>query len=1271
MSPQAGALCGQDMTDTTLETQVPDLPSATPAKAATLGQVDTSFYLIGVGASAGGLEAIKAMIGQIPDDYPHSLVFIQHISPDYKSLMGELLRRVTSLTVHEVEDDMPVEPGHVYVIPPKANVIIQGTDPGAGEIEPGPVTAATDETAGEAQGSVGLRFSLIAQPPRPQLNLPIDVFFQSLAEAVGDRAVAVILSGTGSDGSRGLRAIKDADGLVIVQDPETAAFDGMPQAAVDTQIVDLVLPPDEMIGELLRYFDLRQNGVINIDALFAGAEEVLDELLELASHEAQIDFLQYKTPTLKRRIARRMAFQKCATLEDYLELCRGDPGEAAVLCRGFLVGVTHFFRDLPAWDALLLDVIPQLFDDDDEDKPVKVWSVGCSTGEEAYTIAMLMETYRRENNIQRDFRIFATDANSDAISFAKEGIYPDEALEDIPEKYAVAFTSYLRGGIKITEMLRKKIIFSVHNATEGPPFINTDLLTCRNMLIYLNPTIQAQLLAMFSYSLRAERFLFLGVSESIDRGTARFRAVSARWRIFRNADKATLREFSNQLTNDLFAQRPRPAPRRLNLPAPGNGHSIMSDVFRSTLEDIETCVVIVDDSMSVVETFGDYRRHLFLPDDGFSANILDLVPPRLTSAISLLIRKAHREGAASQKGIRVPTEGQVVICEVHARRMLWEANHIVYAVTLRQSDIIDLNSPIDTSALPGPEPELLNEQSRNLIELETELEATRATLETAIEDLGVSNEELQTSNEELMSTNEELQATNEEIQSVNEELHTVNAEHAEKITELEAAYADIQNLLENTDLATVFLDENLRIRRFSAAIKVHFKLDQHDIGRPLAHFSSSLEADDNSRLLEDAGQALATGESKTYEVRSISGKWYLARLRPFTNQLGDKEGVVLTFVDITQITRLQAMQQEAQMRRDMLEGLLEGEAAGYWDFDFARQHEFLSPRFQQMFGYTEDEHPLTDWTEVLYPDDLAAEKRVFDDHIASKGERPYDIELRCKHKNGETVWVWRRGKVVEWGPRGEALRMVGCHIDITHLKLREADIIQRAKEIRRFTFISAHDLREPMNTVESFIRLLREEVGEDLGEDRLVMMDYISDTGRRMRAQIESMLEYAKLQDEALEFQIVDMQALAQNCVADLKQSITDCGAVVDISAMPRAKGSATLIARVLLNMIANAVKFHRSDVRPHITISGERQREGWNIYRIRDNGIGIEPQFRERVFEIFIRLHTRSEYDGTGLGLALCQKIVSKHGGSIWIEDGEDGGACFAFTLKDGETVP
>ncbi|MCA2009837.1 chemotaxis protein CheB [Tritonibacter mobilis] len=366
-----------------------------------IGKVDERFYIVGVGASAGGLDAIKQLLSRVPANFPHSFVVIQHLSPDYKSLMTEILGRETQHKVVEVEDNMRVEPHHIYVIPPGANIVIQGTE---GDVDERAVIQDTEASMTEAEVE-GLRFSLVSPQPRPALNLPVDIFFLSLAEAVGERAIGVVLSGTGSDGSRGLRSIKDREGLVIAQEPATCGFDGMPRQAIGTGLVDQVLQPDDIVEEIARFIELRNHGISDVDEMFVGAQDTFRLILETVSKQAEIDFALYKEPTLKRRIARRMGFLGLSKIRDYLDYLGEHPGEVELLYREFLVGVTNFFRDLHVWQAMETRVLKRLFEEGDTTAPLRVWSVGCSTGEEAYTLAMSLQKFRDDHKIERDFRV--------------------------------------------------------------------------------------------------------------------------------------------------------------------------------------------------------------------------------------------------------------------------------------------------------------------------------------------------------------------------------------------------------------------------------------------------------------------------------------------------------------------------------------------------------------------------------------------------------------------------------------------------------------------------------------------------------------------------------------------------------------------------------------------------------------------------------------------------------------------------------------------------
>ncbi|MEM6481926.1 MAG: chemotaxis protein CheB [Pseudomonadota bacterium] len=987
-----------------------------------LGKVDQSFYIIGVGASAGGLDAIKQLVAHADGTFMHSFVIIQHISPDHKSLMKEILARETGMAIVEVTDDMPVAPKHIYLIPPSTNVVIQGTSDD---------TRPIIDRDGNFEHT-GLRFSLIQPMPRPQLNLPIDVFFQSLADGVGNRAIGIVLSGTGTDGSRGLRAIKDRDGFVLVQEPATAAFDGMPIAAIATNLVDVVVPPDAMVPELNRFIDLREDGVFNIDEIFANGESDFDALIGKISERASIDFAQYKKPTLRRRIARRVVLNHCRKLKEYLKFVDRNPQEIEILHREFLIGVTNFFRDLPAWLVLRDEAFPRIFGVTESTEPVKIWSVGCSTGEEAYTTAFLLETYRRVNGIERDFRIFASDVNEDAIRAAKDGIYPSSILEEIPPEYRTSDTIVPKSGtFQISSAIRNKVIFSVHNVLQEPPYIDTDLIICRNLLIYLSPDMQKKVMSLFSFSLRSEGFLFLGAAENVTNQNSKFQAEVSSARLYsncRSVQRGMIR--SSEIGHNASFSMPRM--RRLATRETQRSNSAaLGPIFEAALTDIDGCILILDEVGNILETVGNYREYVKLPDQAFSANALDLVHDRLKSTISILTRQAGAEGHANALNVKCAFSDRIEQVDVFCHRIEWETQPVAFSLFIRKTDTRQV--PL----LNGTAQEGSEFDHATLAKLENEVESLQAMLSVTTEDLGISNEELQAANEELTVSNEELQSNNEEMQSINEELHTVNAENADKIILLETAKADIENLLNTSDFAIIFLDENLGIRRFNTAVCKFIDLKPSDIGRPLSSFSSRLEIDDHARFLSDINELIDGGAPTEREIKLDDGTWVLLRVRPFdVARPSDPGGIAITIIDVTATHQLK---EQVLRERDRLEGLLDSELAGYWDWNLATNEEYLSPRFKSMLGYEvhEMENRPESWQTIIDPDDLKVTLGNFEQHVATKGKHPFDQEVRYQHQTGKTVWVLCRGRVIEWAEDGAPLRMVGIHIDITDLKERE------------------------------------------------------------------------------------------------------------------------------------------------------------------------------------------------------------------------------------------
>ncbi len=1220
-----------------------------------IGKVDERFYIVGVGASAGGLDAIKQLLSRVPANFPHSFVVIQHLSPDYKSLMTEILGRETQHKVVEVEDNMRVEPHHIYVIPPGANIVIQGTE---GDVDERAVIQDTEASITEAEAE-GLRFSLVSPQPRPALNLPVDIFFLSLAEAVGERAIGVVLSGTGSDGSRGLRSIKDREGLVIAQEPATCGFDGMPRQAIGTGLVDQVLQPDDIVEEIARFIELRNHGISDVDEMFVGAQDTFRLILETVSKQAEIDFALYKEPTLKRRIARRMGFLGLSKIRDYLDYLGEHPGEVELLYREFLVGVTNFFRDLHVWQAMETRVLKRLFEEGDTTAPLRVWSVGCSTGEEAYTLAMSLQKFRDDHKIERDFRVYATDVNENSVNTAKQGIYPDHTLEEIPLKYREAgYVTHHPGTFAIAPKIRAQIVFAVHDITLDPPYTRTDLIVCRNLLIYLSPDVQAKVMVNFSMSLRMDGYLLLGAAETPGTDGVRFDFFMGKERIYKNKRVAQSGIGRGKLTAQLPALGMLPRARRM-LSAGHTFQDDLSSLFQFSLEASQTSVCIVDPTATLLKTFGNMQSILQIPESGFSTNIFELCDDRLRSSVALVMRGAEDKTTAQAADMRLIEEDQVRTVSISGRKIMWEGHTSAIALFIRQT----------LQSLPKTDVDIDRDQPREetrayIQHLEGEVRSLQEMLGVTAQDLGASNEELQTANEELIAANEELQANNEETQSINEELHTVNTENIERIAELEQVNADVDNLLETAALGILLLDNDMCIRRFSAGVTRYLDLKHSDVGRPLESFATSLLPEAVSLLVDDASLARDQGEETERELRRRDGGFVQTRVRRFTRQRGESDGVVITLLDITDSKLLE---QEARRQSEILASVLESEEAGYWDWNIPDEQLYISRRFVELLGLAAGElAPKPEaWFALIHDEDRSRFHEAFDVHVRSRGQVPFSVEVRYLSKDGGVIWVKSRGQVTDWSIDHRPLRMIGVHQNVTDLREREDDIQKRANEIRRFAFISAHDLKQPLNTVESSIEALLEELPDTLDADAQELVEFLTQGTRRLKGRVDAILDYARLQDRTLEFEACELTGLAEASVTDLKHLVSEADAEVQIEPLPAALCAPELISRVLQNLLSNALKY-RDPARPcRVTIAPFAAQDGKVGVRVDDTGIGIAPKDRGSVFELFTRLHVESEIEGSGLGLAMCEKIISMHGGTIEVTDTETGGASFRFTLS------
>jgi len=865
---------------------------------------------VGIGASAGGLAAFEAFFSGLSQEKASGMAFVlvQHLAPEHKSLLAELLRRFTPMPVLEVEDTMVVQPNCVYVIPPKQdmallNGCLQLLEPGA---------------------------------PRGQ-HLPINFFFNSLAADQRERAIGIVLSGTGSDGTLGVRAIKDAGGMVMVQSPDAAEFDGMPRSAIATGLVDFQLKASEMSAKLITYVKYAYGKFSpNADKPLPINDNALKRIFVLLRTHTKHDFSHYKPSTIHRRIERRMAVHQITQVDDYVRYMQQNTEEAEALFRDLLIGVTNFFRDPEAFEALQHQVIPLLF----AGKPtiggvVRIWVAGCSTGEEAYSIAILLQEYMEEVKQSYTVQVFATDIDSRAVAIARAGLYPMGSAADLtPLRLARFFSAEPGGsGYRIHKSLRDMLVFSEQDLTRDPPFSRLDLITCRNLLIYLNADLQKRLMPLFHYALNPQGLLFLGTSEGIGDALTLFTTLDRKAKIYqrKNAEPGALQSTSRSFPplSALQASLPR-TPDQDVLKGKLPLRELTEQALLAQVVSAGALITALGDILYLHGRTGMYLEPT--PGEVGVANILKMAREGLRPALSNALHRAMAiQESVRTPGIRVKTNGhftRVNLCvrpvpgSLSAPASLAEANaplvnapqeaHL-YLVILEEAP-----DPLPDPAQPPLQtggPELAAPQSEDaagqIAALRAELRAKDDYLRSSHEELESSNEELKSSNEEMQSINEELQSTNEEmetskeeLQSLNEELSTVNNELNQKVDDLSRLNNDMNNLLAGTGIATVFVDHQLRILRFTPTASQLINLISSDVGRPVGHIVSNLVG--YSSLVSDAQGVLDTLVPKDVQVQTNAGAWFTLRIRPYRTLDNVIEGAVITFSDISELKSTEA-----------------------------------------------------------------------------------------------------------------------------------------------------------------------------------------------------------------------------------------------------------------------------------------------------------------------------------------------------------------------------
>jgi len=930
------------------------------------------FPIVGIGASAGGLAALELFFTHMPDESGMNIAFVlvQHLSPDYKSILCDLLKQYTKLPVCEIRDGMTVAPRCIHVAPPNKDLTIR-------------------------QGRLYLK-----EPGQPRVSrLPIDIFFRSLAREQKKRSICIILSGSGTDGTLGLKAIKGEGGMVMVQDPDSAQYKNMPRTAIATDMVDYVLSPEEMPEQLIAYvrytlkkgprpteFSAPQNG------------KLLYKILSLLHAQTGHDFSGYKKSTISRRIERRLAVNQIEHPGDYLRYLHQNTHEIEFLFRELLVGVTGFFRDPEAFDALREKVIPSLFTERTPGDPVRVWVPGCSTGEEAYSLAIIFKEYLEELKQPFKVQIFATDIDSRAIDRSRQGIYPASIASDVtPERLKHFFTRDTDGNsYKIKQSIRDMLVFSEHNVTSDPPFSRLDLISCRNLLIFMDGDQQKKVLHLFHYALNPHSFLFLGTSETTGELVDYYAAVDRKWKLYTNKETVTFHPAKK------FYPLFKTAPQNI-VTAKSKAHSANSMrevVEKMLLQHYTPACAAINRRGEILYIHGRTGKYLEPAQGEISLNITNMAREGLKLELTTAIRKAVADKkTVSYRGLRVKGNGVITTVNLTVSPVPEGSSPFtdLFMVVFDEVMLPEGDQRKEEFAASVAEAAATNETSdmdERIIDLERELRHKEEYLQTVIEELETSNEELQSTNEEFQSANEELETSKEEMQSLNEELITVNTELQKKIEELYRNNNDINNMLAGTGMGTIFVDHQLRIQRFTPPATQVINLIQSDLGRPVNHIVSNLLNYD--RLEQDVQTVLNTLVPKEVEVKTKNDVWYLVRILPYRTMDNVIEGVVINFIDITELKRMQEMSRLAVVVRDSNDAVtmqdLEGKILAW------------NPGAEKLYGWSESEALGMNISEIV-PEERSGEALEMVKRLA-QSEKLKPFQTQRLTKNGEKVEVW-------------------------------------------------------------------------------------------------------------------------------------------------------------------------------------------------------------------------------------------------------------------------
>lgn len=1204
--------------------------------------VDAPFPIVGVAASAGGLEAFTQLLRHLPTDTGMAFVLIQHLAPDHESLLSEILTGVTQLPVREVQNNTTVEPNQVYVIPPNTKMVL-------------------------SQGVLQLS-------PREKVfgrYMPGDAFFTSLAADRGHKAIAIVLSGSDGDGSLGLKAIKAVGGVTFAQCQDTAQFDSMPNTAVATGNVDFILPPDKIAEELV---NLSRNPMLARPMPSIVTEDspqpadALATIFALLRSTTGVDFSRYKPNTIDRRIQRRMLLYKLENLADYAAYLQAHPNEVKALYEEILIHVTSFFRDPDAFDLLKERVFPVITQNKSVDVPIRIWVAGCSTGEEVYSIAICLLEFLEDHATQLPIQIFATDISEVAIDKARAGIYTENQMMEVSSTRRRRFFHDIEGDrFQISKAVREICVFARQNLGSDPPFSNLDLVSCRNVLIYLGDALQKRIMPIFHYSLNPTGFLLLGTAESIGQTSDLFTLVEKKYRLYAKNPTAT-RPIVSFIPSSYPLMK---VSDRTAVPPSTEEFDLEKKVDHLIANHYAPVGVVLDDKMQVLQFRGNVDRYLKLASGVANLNLFNLLRDGLLVEVRTAIYQAQRQ--------ELPITKNELHLEEGDRSRFVNLQVIPFKVpTTEESRFLVLFEDAPPAVSPSPIHSDLpqGDSEREIARLREELAAanreraaTQEYLQAIIkeqehtnQDLKVANEEILSSNEELQSTNEELETAKEEIQATNEELNTTNEELRSRNVELHQVNNDLTNLLASINIPILMLTNDLRIRRFTPMAQRLFNFIPGDAGRPLSDIRANLNIPDLEPLLLEVLETLSV---KELEVQTQGGHWYALRIRPYRTTENQIDGVVLVLLDIDALKRGAATLEAA---RNYAEAIVETVQVPL----VVLESDFRVNTANQVF-YDTFQVALPETAQTLLFDlgngqwnipglRSRLEEIFINDSSLQNFEVEHDFE-----QIGHRVMLLNGWKIIQ---AEETQRILLSIEDITERKQfettrsqilsqeqaarQEAESANRAKD--EFLSNLSHELRNPLNTMLGWSQILRNRQIDETAVARA--LEVIERSARAQSQLIEDMLDLSRITSGKLHLNtrlldlvsIVDLAIASVHLAAEAKtiQIVSQLNTAIVV-------GDSDRLQQVMWNLLSNAIKFTPPGGRIDITVAPvQNQAE----VRVSDTGQGIPAELLPYVFDRFRQgdSSTTKARQGLGLGLAIVRHIVELHGGTVRAESPGEG---------------